>query len=140
MASHDSGFLSYRASGISGTEKEDETAAFNTATQSKKLGDLIVYLPDYGLIIPKQCRFAIQPTALPGHLLRHKVYRANRQKLLDRASKLPLRDPDSVILPSEKIEAISQLPVTTEYRKVLVARDYKKQIQTFPSGNAASCF
>jgi len=79
-------------------------------------GKLLVYLADYGILICKLCKFAIQPKAITGHLLRHHIYRENRRRLLGRVAELTLSEPDDVSVPSSRGTPVPYLPVTTGYR------------------------
>ncbi len=84
--------------------------------RSRSLGVLLAHLPDYGLIICKSCKFAIQPKALSSHLLRHHIYRDKRQNILDRVAELTLLEPDQVSLPTTKLSAFPHLPVALGFR------------------------
>lgn len=77
---------------------------------------LLKYLPEYCIVICKSCRFAVQPSALSSHLLRHRMYRVKRRKLLDRVAELRLLEPEDVALPLSKVPPFSDLPMTTGYR------------------------
>ncbi|KAJ9605891.1 hypothetical protein H2200_009740 [Cladophialophora chaetospira] len=96
-----------------------EATSSSVGPRARRLGDLLDYLPDYGLVICKPCAFAVQPKAIPSHLLRHHVYREKRQSLLDRVAELQLLDPTLVPLPEPRAPAIPFLPVTTGYRCTL---------------------
>lgn len=87
------------------------------ADRSSKFSDtLIEHLEDYGVAVCKKCRFAIQPSALPSHLLRHQIYRNERRDLLDRLSKLKLPKPENVSLPDSNSEPLLNLPVHSGYK------------------------
>ena len=73
--------------------------------------NLLKHLPEHGVLICKSCQFAIQPSALSSHLLRHQIYRSERRQLLDRLSGLDLRDPEQVTYPNPHSPSISDLPV-----------------------------
>lgn len=72
---------------------------------------LIAYVEEYGVAICKKCQFAIQPSALPSHLLRHQIYRQERRELLQRLSKLKLPEPDNVPLPGSNSTPLPHLTV-----------------------------
>ena len=81
-----------------------------------KVEDILLYLPNYGVIICKICQYAVQPTALSGHLLNHQVYRIERRKLLDEISTLTLYQPEDVPFPPYNSVALPDLPVYKGYR------------------------
>ncbi|KAF2172418.1 hypothetical protein M409DRAFT_17651 [Zasmidium cellare ATCC 36951] len=82
------------------------------ADRSSKFSDeLIAHLEEYGVAICKKCQFAIQPSALPSHLLRHQIYRNERRELLQRLSKLKLPEPDNVSLPDSNSDPLPHLNV-----------------------------
>ncbi|RVX66295.1 hypothetical protein B0A52_09726 [Exophiala mesophila] len=88
----------------------------NTPIRLEPLNPLLVYLPDYGVLICKECKFAIQPKAIPSHLLRHRVYREKRQDLLSLVADLTLLDPAQVSIPSPHGRPIPYLPIAGGYR------------------------
>ncbi|KAH7084011.1 hypothetical protein FB567DRAFT_96485 [Paraphoma chrysanthemicola] len=63
------------------------------------------------VLICRECQYAIQKSAISSHLLRHKIYREERQILLSYASQLDLLDPDHVVLPHSSSPAIGNLPI-----------------------------
>ncbi|CAI6099166.1 unnamed protein product [Clonostachys chloroleuca] len=65
------------------------------------INDFLVYLAEFGVVICRQCRHAIQPSALDSHLLRHRIYRHRRRALVERLNKLDLRQPDDVPVPNQ---------------------------------------
>ncbi|PVH69684.1 hypothetical protein DL98DRAFT_505423 [Cadophora sp. DSE1049] len=79
-------------------------------------GDFLEFNPKYGVLICHQCRYAIQKTALASHLLRHKIYRGDRQQLLSAIAKLNILEPSQVPLPSSGCPPVDALPVLTGYR------------------------
>lgn len=83
------------------------------------LGTLLVHLPDYGILICKPCKFAVQPKAIASHLLRHHIYRDKRRRLLDQVANLTLLEPDDVSAPSSKVSPFPHLPIATGYRCIL---------------------
>lgn len=80
------------------------------------LGDLLGYNAEYRVLICRECRYAIQKSALRSHLLRHKVYRGERERLLASIALLDLPGPDQVLLPHPSSRPISALPVMSGYR------------------------
>lgn len=77
--------------------------------------DLLEYNPQYSLLICRECQYAVQKNALESHLLRHKIYRADRQRLLSSISQLALLDPDDVPVPAPGSSPISILPILSGY-------------------------
>ncbi|KAI0102128.1 hypothetical protein GGR51DRAFT_296011 [Nemania sp. FL0031] len=75
------------------------------------LGALLTYRPDYGVVICKDCHFAIQPNAFSSHLQNHHILRSERRRILDQLSSLHLRAPDRVILPATDSRRIVELDV-----------------------------
>ncbi|KIW00694.1 uncharacterized protein PV09_07876 [Verruconis gallopava] len=73
--------------------------------------DLLKHFPDYGVLVCKSCQFAIQPSALSSHLLRHQIYRSERRQLIERLKELGLREPEKVTYPGPDAKAIAELPV-----------------------------
>ncbi|KAH7067239.1 hypothetical protein BKA63DRAFT_521801 [Paraphoma chrysanthemicola] len=73
--------------------------------------DLLHFNPTYRVVICRECQYAIQKSAISSHLLRHKIYREERQVLLAYTSQLDLVDPDHVALPRPSTPAISNLPI-----------------------------
>ncbi|VUC28838.1 unnamed protein product [Clonostachys rosea] len=80
-----------------------------------QINDFLVYLADFGVVICRQCRHAIQPTALDSHLLRHRIYRHQRRALVERLKKLDLRQPDDVPVP-ERVWQLPELSTHTGFR------------------------
>lgn len=75
--------------------------------------DSLIYNTAYRVLICRECRYAIQKTAISSHLLRHKIYREERQRFLIRAAELDLLDPEDVVLPlpgSPAVEGLSVIP------------------------------
>ncbi|OAG00849.1 uncharacterized protein CC84DRAFT_1262938 [Paraphaeosphaeria sporulosa] len=77
--------------------------------------DLLEYNPDYGVLICRECEYAIQKSAVQSHLLRHKIYRAERQTLLSEIARFELREPDDVDLPDPTTRPIAALPILDGY-------------------------
>ena len=79
-------------------------------------GDLLEYNSKYSLLICRQCQYAIQKNALESHLLRHKIYRSDRQCLLTAIAQLHLLEPQNVTLPAPGLPPVDALPVLSGYR------------------------
>jgi hypothetical protein len=78
--------------------------------------DLLHYNATYRVLICRECQYAIQKSAVSSHLLRHKIYREERQHLLSSIAQLSLLDPDDVPIPPPGVLAIDGLPVIPGYR------------------------
>ena len=78
--------------------------------------DLLEYDARYGVLICRECQYAIQKSALQSHLLRHKIYREQRQRLLSSITQLNLFEPDDVPIPEHGCPAIDALPIISGYR------------------------
>ena len=78
--------------------------------------DLLEYNSKYSLLICRQCQYAIQKNALESHLLRHKIYRRDRQRLLSSISQLDLLEPHHVPLPAPDSPPVDALPILSGYR------------------------
>ncbi|KAK1142988.1 hypothetical protein N8T08_007229 [Aspergillus melleus] len=78
--------------------------------------DLLEYDAHYGVLICRECHYAIQKTALQSHLLRHKIYRSERQDLLCQIAPLQLLEPHEVPLPGAATSPIEALPIIPGYR------------------------
>lgn len=79
-------------------------------------GQILEYNERYGVLICHECQYAIQKSALQSHLLRHKIYRADRQQLLSFISELNILEPDHVVLPPPESPPIDGLPVISGHR------------------------
>lgn len=77
---------------------------------------LLFYNATYRVLICRECKYAIQKSALESHLLRHKIYRNERAQLLASIAKLVLFEPQDVPLPHPTSPPIDGLPVTNGYR------------------------
>ena len=99
--------------------------------------DLLEYLEDYGVLVCKICRFAIQPSAISTHLKRHQLYRDRRRRLLEHIGQLSLAEPSNVVLPLPNSEPISVLPVYNGYKCLVDGCGYNcasfKRIQSHES-------
>ncbi|KAK9326697.1 hypothetical protein V1520DRAFT_284757 [Lipomyces starkeyi] len=78
--------------------------------------DLLEYDARYGVLICRECQYAIQKSALRSHLLRHKIYRDERQRLLSSIAQLHLFEPHHVPLPTPASPPIDALPIISGYR------------------------
>ncbi|PLB44473.1 hypothetical protein P170DRAFT_392749 [Aspergillus steynii IBT 23096] len=78
--------------------------------------DLLEYDARYGVLICRECRYAIQKSAVESHLLRHKIYRSERHDLLCQIAPLQLLEPHQVPLPAATASPIEALPVISGYR------------------------
>ena len=78
--------------------------------------DLLEYNPKYCLLICRECQYAIQKNALESHLLRHKIYRGDRQRLLASIAHLDLLEPHHVPLPVPGSPPVDGIPVLSGYR------------------------
>ncbi|PMD12379.1 hypothetical protein NA56DRAFT_652540 [Hyaloscypha hepaticicola] len=73
--------------------------------------DLLHYIPAHRVLICKECRYAIQPSAISRHLKDlHKIYRSDRSELLEYTKKLDLADPADVVLPLPNEAPVPLLP------------------------------
>src|ERR1700733_55147 len=73
---------------------------------------MLHYLPAYRVLICKECRYAIQPSAISRHLKElHQIYRSQRKELLEYAGSLDLANPGDVVLPDPAGAPIPCLPV-----------------------------
>ncbi|KAH6640552.1 hypothetical protein F5144DRAFT_100039 [Chaetomium tenue] len=79
-------------------------------------GDLLAYNAKHRVLICRECKYAVQKSALGSHLLRHKVYRRERQRLLYAIAQLDILEPDDVQLPSASSLPVEGLPVISGYR------------------------
>lgn len=75
--------------------------------------DLLEYNTRYKVLICRDCHYAIQKNALGSHLLRHKIYREERQRLLSTINDLDIVEPDDPLLPTAIAEPIDALPVVS---------------------------
>ncbi|KAF2201413.1 hypothetical protein GQ43DRAFT_415904 [Delitschia confertaspora ATCC 74209] len=80
---------------------------------------LLEYSTRYKVLICLQCQYAIQKSALQSHLLRHKIYRDERQRLLDSIAQLELLEPDNVPLPNPDSPPIAALPIISGFRCIV---------------------
>ncbi|KAI9713770.1 MAG: hypothetical protein M1828_001364 [Chrysothrix sp. TS-e1954] len=78
--------------------------------------DLLEYCPGYSILICRECHYAIQKSALESHLLKHKIYRGDRQRLLSSINQFDLLEPHLVPLPAPGLTPVSDLPVVSGYR------------------------
>lgn len=78
--------------------------------------DLLRYEPKYKVLICRECQYAIQKSAVQSHLLRHKIYRGERQSLLSLVTEFDLSKPEDVPLPDPTSSPVDILPVISGYR------------------------
>lgn len=72
---------------------------------------LLEYNAEYGVLICRECQYAVQKNALGSHLLRHKIYREDRHQLLASIELLRLHDPEDVPVPNPESPAVEAIPV-----------------------------
>ncbi|KAI3573691.1 hypothetical protein IWW34DRAFT_754328 [Fusarium oxysporum f. sp. albedinis] len=73
---------------------------------------LLFYHSKYRVLLCKECRYAIQPSAISRHLKElHRIYRSDRQGLMEYAQSLDLADPAHVVLPKPHEAPVPFLPV-----------------------------
>ncbi|KAK7429829.1 hypothetical protein QQZ08_003674 [Neonectria magnoliae] len=68
------------------------------------------------VLICRTCKYAVQKSALESHLLRHKFYRGEKQRLMSSIARLELIEPDHVQLSSAGSPPIDGLPVISSYK------------------------
>jgi hypothetical protein len=78
--------------------------------------NLLHYNPDHLILICLECKYAIQKRAVSSHLLRHKIYREQRQQLLSYVASLDLLEPEDVSLPPPESPPVEGLPVISGYK------------------------
>lgn len=78
--------------------------------------NLLEYSPTHRVLICHECRYAVQKSAVSSHLLKHKIYRGNRQGLLALIAELDILEPHDVPLPEPTSPPIDPLPVISGYR------------------------
>src|ERR1700710_1926368 len=73
---------------------------------------LLYYVATNRVLICKECRYAIQPSAISRHLKDlHHIYRSDRQELVNYTQSLDLAKPEDVVLPEPHEAPIPFLPV-----------------------------
>ena len=77
--------------------------------------DILEYNPQFQVLICRECQYAIQTSAISSHLLRHKIYRGDRQSLMALVAELHLLEPDDVPLPEPASSPVQSLPVISGY-------------------------
>ncbi|KAK0721938.1 hypothetical protein B0T26DRAFT_644063, partial [Lasiosphaeria miniovina] len=78
--------------------------------------NLVEFNAQHGVLICRECHYAIQKSALESHLLRHKIYRGRRRRLLASLAHFDVLDPDDVQLPPAGSPPVIGLPVIAGYR------------------------
>lgn len=81
--------------------------------------DWLYYNHQYQVLICRECQHAIQKSAIDSHLLKHKIYRSERQSLLDEVATLNLPEPGDVQQPTHFPPPIEGLPVLHGYRCII---------------------
>lgn len=89
------------------------------AHQTTKNLRLILYNSKYKVLICLECQYAIQKSAIQSHLLRHRIYRGERQQILTSIAEHELLEPEDVVLPQPDSPPIEHLPVAKGYRCVV---------------------
>lgn len=73
--------------------------------------ELLHYLPAYRVLICKECHYAIQPSAISGHLKDlHHIYRSHRRTFMEYVLRLDLANPEDVVLPEPHESPVPFLP------------------------------
>lgn len=83
----------------------------DVAPPPQNSADLLKHYEEYGVIICKPCSFAIQPSALASHLLKHQIYRSERRKLISQLVHLKLTDPADVVDPAPMSNPVPELQI-----------------------------
>ncbi|KAH9205309.1 hypothetical protein DL95DRAFT_376352 [Leptodontidium sp. 2 PMI_412] len=86
------------------------------STRRLGLPELLEYDARYRVLICRECQYAIQKSALGSHLLRHKIYRGEREGLLASIAQLDLLEPHLVPLPTPTSPPINALSIVPGYR------------------------
>jgi hypothetical protein len=87
-------------------------------------GNILVYNAQHRVLICRDCQYAVQKSALASHLLRHKIYRTDRQQLLSSVSSLDVLEPEDVLLPGPTSSPVDELPVIDELRCTVAGCEY----------------
>jgi hypothetical protein len=73
---------------------------------------LLYYLLPHRVLICKECRYAIQPSAISRHLKElHRIYRSHRQEFMEYTQNLDLADPRDAVLPEPHEAPVPVLPI-----------------------------
>ena len=86
------------------------------STTGLQASSLLYYNPHFKVLICRECQYSIQKSAIDSHLLKHKIYRSDRQNLLAEIAQLDLPEPEDVVQPSSTSPPIELLPVFQGYR------------------------
>ncbi|KAH6669770.1 hypothetical protein B0J14DRAFT_597145 [Halenospora varia] len=78
--------------------------------------ELLQYNENYRVLICRECQYAVQKNALASHLLRHKIYRDEKEALLASLSQFDLLEPHLVEPPSPGSPPIDGLSIIPGYR------------------------
>ncbi|KAK4950974.1 hypothetical protein LTR10_010967 [Elasticomyces elasticus] len=77
---------------------------------------LLEYNAEYGVLICRECQYAIQKNAIGSHLLRqHQIYRSERKTLLATIAELDVQEPENVHLPDSGSSPVQGLPIMSGY-------------------------
>ncbi|KAK3387929.1 hypothetical protein B0H63DRAFT_392579 [Podospora didyma] len=77
---------------------------------------LLKYDATHRVLICRECKYAIQKSALESHLLRHKIYRGERRRLLAAIAHLDILDPDDVQNPPAGSRPLDGLPIISGFK------------------------
>lgn len=78
--------------------------------------NIFCYNAAYCVLICRECKYAIQKSAVQSHFLRHKIYRNDRQRLISEIQSLQLLEPEEVPIPPPTSPPIDGLAVIPGYR------------------------
>jgi hypothetical protein len=96
------------------TDNEHDFAVMTSTTP--KPSQLLHYLLPYRVLICKECRYAIQPSAISRHLKDlHRIYRSDRREFMEYAQSLDLADPGDIILPEPNEAPVHFLPTASGF-------------------------
>jgi hypothetical protein len=94
------------------TDNEHDFAIMPSTTPQPS--QLLHYLLPHRVLICKECRYAIQPSAISRHLKElHRIYRSDRKKFMEYAQSLDLAEPGDVILPEPNEAPVPSLLTTS---------------------------
>lgn len=86
------------------------------APSKGNLSNLLEFNSVHKVIICRECRYAVQKSAIDSHLLRHKVYRGDRRKLLEFAAQCDILEPYLVRSPHRGSHPIENLAIFSGLR------------------------
>ena len=96
-------------------QKLHRSTALMPATRHRA-SSLLHYNADFKVLICRECQYAIQKSAIDSHLLKHKIYRGDRQNLLAEVAQLDILEPADVGQPCSSSLPIEALPILHGYR------------------------